>query len=325
MQQLGEARPDVLGPEWVARTVRLPPDEEGEVVATVVSAAGGPRHHRAVLYVHGYSDYFWQAEIARPWTAHGYDFYAVDLRKHGRSMLPHQTPNYTSDLRVYGADIGSAVNLVRADHLGEATELVLLAQSTGGLIASLWTHAHPTAIDALVLSSPYLDHNGPRIEAILLTAVAEALGGLAPWLPLAQLAPHYHRFLHVDGGGPYRFDLAWKPYAGFPARAGWARAIRRGQARVRRGLDIRVPVLVCVSARSGSHRRVTSALADADCVLDVRHMARYGPRLGDDVTLVRIDGGIHDLALSAPPAREAFETAVFDWLDSVRTRPGRPA
>jgi alpha-beta hydrolase superfamily lysophospholipase len=39
-------------------------------------------------------------------------------------------------------------------------------------------------------------------------------------------------------------------------------------------------------------------------------MARYAPRIGRHVTLVRIDGGLHDLVLSAEPAR----TQVFEEL-----------
>lgn len=308
--------PDVIGPDWVSRTIELPPDSEGEVVATLVSRASGPRHDRSVLYLHGYSDYFFEGRIGQPWLEHGYDFYALDLRKHGRSIRPHQTPNYTDDLRVYGAEIAAALGVIRAEHPAPGARVVLLAQSTGGLIASLWANAHPGAIDALVLSSPWFDYNGPRVMAFALTATAEAVGALAPGLPLAALEPHYHRQLHVNGGGEHIFDLDWKPYAGFPARAGWARTIRRGQARVRRGLDIACPVLVCASTRSGNPKKPDPEGRDCDLVLNVEHMARYGPGLGADVTVVRIEGGIHDLALSAPPARERFERAVFDWLEA---------
>ena len=59
--------PDVLGDAWSARTIPLAPDgrSKGGVdpVATLVSPAGslgadGPRRERAVLYLHGFVDYF---------------------------------------------------------------------------------------------------------------------------------------------------------------------------------------------------------------------------------------------------------------------------
>ena len=320
-----DAVPDVLGPDWVARTIPLPPDEEGEVVATLVSTAGGPRHERAVLFVHGWVDYFFHAEHARRWEEHGYDFYALDLRKHGRSLRPHQTPNYVPDLRTYGAEIGAAVRRVRADHPGDGLRVVLLGASTGGLITSLWTHAHPGAVDALVLNSPWFDHRGPWFERVLLTAVSHALEKIAPRVPLGGIEPHYGRFLHVATGGEWDFDLAWKPHEGFPARAAWFSSIRRAHRRVQSGLTIQEPVLVCTSARNGPKDRESPALADSDCVLDVTHMARFAPGLGSDVTVAQIEGGVHDLALSSPAARAAYEATVFDWLATYAgTRGERP-
>ena len=93
---------DVLGAPYTAETIGFPPDDEGPVVATLVRRPAdreGPMAKRAVLHVHGFADYFFQSEYAEWWTARGYDFYALDLRKYGRSLRPHQTPNYIADLR----------------------------------------------------------------------------------------------------------------------------------------------------------------------------------------------------------------------------------
>ena len=96
-----ETGPDVLGEPWVAETFTLRPDDEGEVVATLVSRRSPVAGRGAVLHVHGFADYFFQTEYAAWWLDRGYDFYALDLRKYGRSILPHQTPNYVGDLRDY--------------------------------------------------------------------------------------------------------------------------------------------------------------------------------------------------------------------------------
>ena len=92
---------DILGAPYQRRTIALPPDEEGEVVATLVSLKAPTPTRRAVLYIHGYVDYFFQTHLAEYFTGHGYDFYALDLRKYGRSLLAHQTPNYCRDLSEY--------------------------------------------------------------------------------------------------------------------------------------------------------------------------------------------------------------------------------
>ena len=61
-----------------------------------------------MLHVHGFADYFFQTGYAEWWNARGYDFYAIDLRKYGRSIREHQTPNYVDDLRDYFPEIDEA-------------------------------------------------------------------------------------------------------------------------------------------------------------------------------------------------------------------------
>ena len=88
-----EPTTDILGEPFLAETLELPDDAEGPVVATLVSRRADTPTRKAVLHVHGFADYFFQADYAAWWTARGYDFYAVDLRKYGRSLRDHQTPN----------------------------------------------------------------------------------------------------------------------------------------------------------------------------------------------------------------------------------------
>ncbi len=83
------------------------------------------------LALHGFADYFFQTLAADFWVDRGYDFYALDLRKCGRSIRPHQTPNFVTDLASYFEEIDEAMRLVR-DRDGHP-HVVLTAHSTGGL------------------------------------------------------------------------------------------------------------------------------------------------------------------------------------------------
>lgn len=307
---------DVLGDDWVARTIPLAHDDEGSPGATLVHRqdAGLVGRERVVLYLHGFVDYFFQAEHADHWREHGYDFYALDLRKHGRSLRSGQTPNWITDLRTYDEEISAALEMIRDDH--EQARIVLLGHSTGGLVASLYAADHPGAASALVLNSPWFDLNASWFSRVIATRAIDLLGPVLPHVQVSTLGDAYGKSLHVSTGGAWDYDLAWKPLAGFPIKAGWLRAIRRGHARLRRGLHIGVPVLVCTSARSGHSRHPTPAdLLSADCVLDVTQMSARAPDLGNDVTVQRVPGGRHDLALSDQPARDHYERIVFDWLD----------
>ncbi|MGH3356943.1 MAG: alpha/beta hydrolase, partial [Nocardioidaceae bacterium] len=77
---------DTLGEPYVAETLEIGTDDEGPVVATLVSRRSPDRARGAVLHLHGFCDYFFQTEMAEFYLDLGFDFYALDLRKCGRSL-----------------------------------------------------------------------------------------------------------------------------------------------------------------------------------------------------------------------------------------------
>jgi alpha-beta hydrolase superfamily lysophospholipase len=280
------------------------------VVATLVRRRHGAPTRRAVLHVHGFADYFFQVAAAEHWTARGYDFHALDLRKYGRSLRAHQTPTYVADLTTYYEELDRAWIEVTAEH----DEVVLSAHSTGALTVALWLHDRGHRPAGVVLNAPWLDMHGDALTRHLALPVIHQLGRLQPMRVIPRdVSGHYARSLHRDHAGEWMFDLALKPIESFPVYAGWLRAIRRGQARVRRGLDVRAPVLVLCSARSGHPRSADDPdIHRTDIVLDVEQIRRRAPLLGRHVTLAMVEGALHDVTLSAEPVR----TRVFAELDA---------
>lgn len=305
----------VLGPPYTVRTLQLTPDEEGDVVATLVSRPAENPSRRAVLYVHGYVDYFFHDHVAQFWVDEGYDFYALDLRKFGRSIRPHQTPNYCTDLAEYDEELDEAVRIIRDEDAHHT--LVVMAHSMGGLVAALWMNRRPAdTVDSLVLNSPWLSpHNAPWVERNPATQRAvEVLGAVRRRLVLPmRISPHHGHSMHRDFRGAWDYDLDWKPHHGFPAHAGFGRALVRGHREVARGLDLRAPILLACSTRSVRSTRWGDEIMRADALLNVRDMVSRGAHLGRQVTIVRIDGGVHDLALSAEEPREHYFAEVRRW------------
>ncbi|MBC8084260.1 MAG: alpha/beta hydrolase [Hymenobacter sp.] len=307
--------PDPLGPAFEMRHLPQPDDYEGAVRATLVRHAHPPATARAVLYVHGFNDYFFQREMAAEYAAHGFRFYALDLRKYGRALLRHQRPNNVRDLAEYFPDLDAALTAIRAEG---GTTPVLSGHSTGALIVSLYAQARPAAgLAALVLNSPFLDLFQPWYRKLGVPLVVR-LGAVLPNLKVPSgLSATYGQSLHRAYRGQWDYDLAWKPNQVFGINAGWLRAIRAGQRQVRRGLKLTLPVLVLHAARTAAGRQWSDDFHRADIVLNVAHIRRLGPRLGPRVTMQAIEGGIHDLFLSVPAARAAAYQAVFEWLAAV--------
>lgn len=304
---------DILGPEYEATELPLGHDTEGEVVATLVKRSGPESTRRAVLYVHGFVDYFFQTHLADFYVERGFDFYALDLRKYGRSLREHQTPNMIHSLTEYYDELDEAVRIIREDH----NVLLVNGHSTGGLIVSLWADRvkGQGLVQGLFLNSPFFDLNQPAIMRGLGSGLARSLRGARPLAKLpAALSSVYVRTIHKDYEGEWEFDLALKPLEGFPVRAGWLAAIRRGQRRLHAGLAIDVPVLVMCSTKTVKARMDGEGIASSDIVLDVEHIAKWSIALGKLLTLVRIEGGLHDLVLSAKPARDDVFTELDRWL-----------
>ncbi|MFI6448235.1 alpha/beta hydrolase [Kitasatospora sp. NPDC050543] len=312
-----EFRTDILGAPYEAAELPLAADEEGAVSATLVRRlapdTGGPR--RAVLYVHGYVDYFFQTHLADHFVGLGYSFYALDLRKYGRSLRPHHSPNFIRDLRAYDEELDEAVRIIR--EVDGHQQLLVNGHSTGGLVTALWAdrRAGRGLVDALFLNSPFLSMPAAAPVRALSAPAVQALARVSATRKLpSTLNPHYVHSLHRDHRGAWDFDLALKPAEGFPLYAGWLAAIDRGQRQVRRGLAIDCPVLLMASTASVATSKWQAALHHADAVLRADDIAALGPRLGGHVTTVRIEGGMHDLVLSGESAREQLFTELDRWL-----------
>ena len=303
---------DILGGQFLRRTIDLGTDDEGPVVATLVSRKAETPTGRAVLYVHGYVDYFFQEHLADFYCTRGFDFYALDLRKYGRSLMPYQTPNFVRSMSEYFPELDEAARIIREEDGHD--RLLVNAHSTGGLITALWAHRVRDAgiVDGLFMNSPFFEINVPRLQRATLGPAIGALARVRPYAKVrASVSMAYGHSIHSTHHGEWNYNLEWKPLESFPVRAAWLAAIRSAQARLHQGLSIPVPVLVACSTRSFRGISWTDAAMRADAVLDVEHIAHYASRLGSHVTIVRIDGGLHDLTLSAPPVR----AKVFEELD----------
>ncbi|MGP3534506.1 alpha/beta hydrolase [Microbacterium sp. RD1] len=316
--------PDILGPGFSQRTLPLGRDDGGEIVATLVRSVPHPAARLFgafrdvdVLYVHGWSDYFFQTELARFWTDLGARFYALDLRRYGRSFRPGQRPGDVSSLDDYDAELTAALAVIETE-TATARPLVLLGHSTGGLVLTLWAARHPGRATALVLNSPWLELQLGPIGRQALTPLINARARVDP------LGPHpvvdlgfYTRAQRELGSLPDAPD-GWRPERGFPTHPRWLAAVVAGHRRVADGLDVGCPVLVLLSTRSTPPLRWLPEMTATDSVLVVDDIARAATRIGELVTIARIPEAIHDVFLSAPTPRAAAFLTLERWMRAIR-------
>jgi len=308
--------PDVLGGGFEMRYVEQPSDYAGAERCTVVRLRSEHNEDKAVLYIHGFNDYFFQAEMAREFVMHGYNFYAVDLRRYGRSLRDGDKPFNVRNLKEYFPDVDSALNIVRHD---KNYEIILMGHSTGGLIAAYYLSLNPAApVDALILNSPFLDWNLGWKECFV--PVIGALGALFPDMPVPQDdSDVYSQSLLKSRHGEWSYDTLWKKTVSPDVNAGWVRAIDKAQNYLRtHKYGIGIPILLMYSDKSAAPEKWEDVASSSDVVLDVNDIRKYGMMLGHDIQPVVVKGGVHDLMLSATGVRAGLYRYVFDWLKGVK-------
>jgi alpha-beta hydrolase superfamily lysophospholipase len=308
--------PDIL-PGFEQATFQGVPDSKGPLDVTLIRRRSALSRGASVLYVHGFIDYFFQSHLADFYIGRDLDFYAIDLRRHGRSLRPGQLPNFTANIEEYLCDIDDAVRLLREQE--QTRWLLLNGHSTGGLAAALYAHRgqRREQIDGLFLNSPFLDMNLPVWQARFIEPLLSWSGSLFPYLRYPGLSPVYAQSVHARHRGQWLFRTDWKPINGFPVYAGWFRAIHRAQAEVAKGLDIKCPCLVLHAENSFRTSQWSDAAQSSDIVLNIEDIKRLSPSLGMKVEVHAITEGMHDLVLSNARARERVWALLGNWLDSI--------
>lgn len=306
-----------LDKDFTFQTIKLTPDYDGEAIATLISSKHNLGNRKSVLYIHGYNDYFFQTHVAEKFNENNFDFYALDLRKYGRSLLKQQHPNYCKDIEEYFEEISIAI---REIYTLNKEPISLLGHSTGGLIASSYMNSgsERSHISALILNSPFLDFYQSNFEKFITYWGSKIISNLAQYAKIeGVLSPVYGQSLHKDYYGEWDYNLDWKPIKGFPTYFKWVMAINIAQKKLAHS-NIKVPILVMHSSASKKGNTFSEEAMSRDTVLNIEDIKRVGVTLGDDVTLLQIDHALHDIFLSPKAVRENAFDKMFCWLVKIK-------
>jgi len=307
-------REDILKNGFEQQTIRLDDDYEGKVIATLIRRQSINKSDKAILYIHGFNDYFFQKEMAYEFNAHNFNFYALDLRKYGRSYLSHQKFNDARDLRDYFEEILLALDIIRRE---DNNKVIISGHSTGGLILALFAKdfTGKGIFDGLVLNSPFYEFNKSWFVKKLISFISP-IGKLFPKIKIpGGFSKEYGENLHRSFSGEWDYNLEWKPNVAPRVSLGWIRAIYIAQQELKNGVNIYEPVMVLHSSDSMKNMSDTKQIRSMDAILNVADIERTARKINGNVTVEAIKGGIHDLILSAEPVRKAVYQTIFNWLN----------
>ena len=288
---------DILGNDFKYTTIEQPDDYSGKVISTIIKKEPIIKGDRAILYIHGYNDYFFQKEMADTFTAHGYNFYAIDLRKYGRSILKDQTKFEARSLDEYFQDIDSSLYILKEEGI---SNVILMGHSTGGLISSYYLSSKKDQegiIKALILNSPFLEFNLSAFQKEYLVPLVSSFSGVFPNISIPQNSNDaYAQSLLRNYHGEWDYNTSWKLPLSPDVTSGWIGAIYKAQQMLHNNANINIPILLMRSDRSIYGEAWTPDFNRGDAVLNV------------------VKEGLHDLFLSHKPVRDALYNYIFNRL-----------
>lgn len=305
---------DIL-PGYEARYVNQGDAFDGPCRSTIVRRKSVRPSGRAYLYIHGFNDYFFQSEMGKRFVDSGYNFYAVDLRRYGRSKEPWQYPYNVRNMEEYFQDIDSALSQIRHDG---CTDITLSGHSTGGLTVALFAAVRGAraGVARVVTDSPFLEWNYSSLYRNFLIPVVSFVAPLAKDMKIKQAhCDGYAYSLLKEYHGQWEYNTDWKMVYSPPVTLSWVRAIEKGQRRLMKNAKhITVPVLVMHSSDKVDGCDWTPEFQHGDCVLDPAMIQQRGEKLGSVRQVSTITGGLHDLILSEPEAREQAYNTIFEFI-----------
>jgi alpha-beta hydrolase superfamily lysophospholipase len=305
---------DILKDGFEQQSLPLKEDYEGKAIATLIRRLFPAKTAKAVLYIHGFNDYFFQKEMALQFNEHHFNFYALDLRKYGRSYMPHQKFNDIRDIRAYFEEITDALRII---HNEGNREVLLLGHSTGGLIITLYAKEYKGSklFQGIILNSPFFKFNVSPLQKFFIP-IAAFLGKFFPRIKVSGgFTEAYGIALHKDYNGEWDYNLLWKPNVAPKVNLGWIRAINTAQEDLRKNLLITKPILILHADKSLTDTQNELLVKSSDVILNVNDIKELANTIQGDVEVVAVEGGIHDLLLSSKTVREQVYQIIFRWID----------
>lgn len=307
---------DILKDGYQSRFVYLGETYDGKARCTIIRKLSPKKSKKAILYVHGFNDYFFQSEMGNRFVDSCYNFYAVDLRRYGRSMLPWQYPFDIRDFDNYFQDIDSALNQIHKDGFQDIT---LFGHSTGGLTSAYYASRKGARcrFNRVMCDSPFLAWNfSPMYRRVLIPMVG-FWGRIFKNTKIKQEhCDGYSHSLLKEYYGDWEYDTNWKMIYSPDVTAAWINAVSTAQKHLmKHGDHIMVPILILHSNRKIEGCGWEPRFQTGDAVLDPHELQKRGMKLGHQPVVVTIDNGMHNLILSSDTlAREAAYKAIFDFL-----------
>ena len=287
--------------------------ESGHINSSEIKYKELPDNKSAILWIHGFNDYYFHFHIGEELLNEGYNMYTITLPNYPQKNVDRKYLFYIDDLKKYFSYIDQFIEFIRARGINI---IVLYGHSTGGLISTAYLHEGKKAhhIDKLILNAPFFDFHDSNIMEIIIKNVLTNIGKILPKFVIREgknqlSSPEKYK----DILSRYYFDQNRKITYPNHTFAGWINAVATYHQKIqKKQIKLDIPILVLMSSTS---KNTCKGEQNGDCVLDVTEIKKYSRNLGKHVIIKEYNGAIHDVLLSKSTV---VNDALYDIIGFLR-------
>ena len=251
----------------------------------------------ALIWIHGYNDYYFHFHVGNELLKNGYDVYAITLRNFGKIAKDRRYIHYVKSWNSYFEDINNSLQWITKNK--KHKKFVLYGHSTGGLISTIYMNEgkYKNIFNGLILNSPFFDFYGSDLEEFMIKYIFYYIAYIFPTFVASSgsnkiyKVPFYKNMLKR-----YHFNQNYKLTYPSHVFVSYLQNAAYQQNRIQNNkINISKPILVLHSEKS---TRWPECNDNTDCVLDVNEIKKYSKLIGNNVKLQSLNGAIHDVLLS---------------------------
>lgn len=266
----------------------------------------------ALIWIHGYNDYYYNLYIGEKFIKNGFDIYAIKLRRYQQNN--HDKIFYCDNLNEYIQDID---NLFPRILEKKYKKIILYGHSMGGLVSSIYCKdgRYKDKITHLILNSPFFDFKLNFIEKFLIYYIIYYLGYFFPNLIIRSIDSNKVNYLTQNIKKRFYINNNYKLNVLSPVYASWIKTVIDYQNRIKyNNLNLKIPILVLFCDKS---TEFTNSNQTGDDTLEVEHIDKYSENLGTNLKKYKFKNAIHDIfSSSLDIINDAFEITL-NWINLI--------
>ena len=262
---------------------------------------------KAIIWFPGYNDYYYHFHVGEKFIENNYDVWALFPHNYKRCNESF----FIDDISKYFLQIDKVIEKM-VDYNYE--DIILYGHSAGGLSVVSYCNLgkNKDKISRVILNSPFLDFGNSNHSVFLLKYVVYYIGKFFKNICLREADESKENKLKDYIINNYYFSSNFIYNGNAPIFSGWVYTMVDYQTRFQNGLfKINIPILVIASDTFTED----ISIKKGDDVLNVTEFDSWLPKLGDNVTSIKLKDALHDVLASDYDVVLKACNEIFSWLD----------